>query len=113
MAVPGSVRSPASEGTNALLADGCQPVRDVDDVLAALALERAGCVASGRASRRPDLTPEEGAVFSALDWQPTATDDVMRRAGMDLEAVAVTLHQLEELGLVRGGDGWWERASAR
>jgi DNA processing protein len=111
MAVPGAVRSPASEGTNALLADGCQPARDVDDVLAALDLERAGCAASRRASRRPDLTQAEGAVVSAVDWQPTGTDEVMRRTGMDLEMVAVILDQLDETGLVRRGDGWWERAS--
>ncbi len=40
-AVPGSVRSPASEGTNALIADGSAVVRDVDDVMALLALARA------------------------------------------------------------------------
>jgi DNA processing protein len=41
-AVPGSVRSRASEGTNALLVDGCIPVRDATDVLVAIALARAG-----------------------------------------------------------------------
>ena len=41
-AVPGSVRSPASAGTNGLLVDGCAPVRDVDDILTAVALARCG-----------------------------------------------------------------------
>jgi DNA processing protein len=41
-AVPGSVRSPASAGTNDLLADGCFVVRDVADVLVAVGLVRAG-----------------------------------------------------------------------
>ncbi len=40
-AVPGSIRSPASCGTNALLADGAFPVRDTADVLMALSLEGA------------------------------------------------------------------------
>ena len=40
LAVPGSVRSPASRFTNELLADGCHPARDVTDVLVALGLER-------------------------------------------------------------------------
>ncbi len=35
-AVPGSIRSPASCGTNSLIADGCFPVRDVTDVLVAV-----------------------------------------------------------------------------
>ena len=38
MAVPGSVASPASEGTNQLIYDGCCPVRDALDVLIALGL---------------------------------------------------------------------------
>jgi DNA processing protein len=41
-AVPGSVRSPASTGTNGLLVDGCVPVRDATDVLVAISLARAG-----------------------------------------------------------------------
>jgi DNA processing protein len=41
-AVPGSVKSRASDGTNALLVDGCTPVRDAADVLIALSLARTG-----------------------------------------------------------------------
>jgi DNA processing protein len=41
-AVPGSVRSRASDGTNALLVDGCIPVRDATDVLVAISLAGAG-----------------------------------------------------------------------
>lgn len=41
-AVPGSVHSRASEGSNALLVDGCIPVRDATDVLVAISLARAG-----------------------------------------------------------------------
>ncbi len=41
-AVPGSVHSRASEGCNALLVDGCIPVRDAADVKVALSLVRAG-----------------------------------------------------------------------
>jgi DNA processing protein len=41
-AVPGSVRSRASHGTNQLLVDGCAPVRDATDVMAAVFLARAG-----------------------------------------------------------------------
>ena len=41
-AVPGSVRSRSSEGTNGLLVDGCVPVRDAADVLVAVSLARVG-----------------------------------------------------------------------
>src|SRR3546814_5322985 len=36
MAVTGSVRNPAARGTNALVADGCQPVGGPSDVILAL-----------------------------------------------------------------------------
>jgi DNA processing protein len=41
-AVPGSVRSRASDGTNGLLVDGCTPVRDAADVLVAVSLAGSG-----------------------------------------------------------------------
>ncbi len=41
-AVPGSVQSPASSGTNSLIADGAFVVRDVEDVLTAIELALAG-----------------------------------------------------------------------
>ena len=52
MAVPGSLRNPAAEGTNALIADGCAPVSSVDDVLVALGLSRAA-----QSARRSDASP--------------------------------------------------------
>ena len=41
MAVPGSVRNPASVGTNTLISEGCAPVCDVADVLTAVDLATA------------------------------------------------------------------------
>jgi len=113
LAAPGSVRSPASEGTNALLADGCQPARDADDVLAALDLERTARAAPPVVSRSSELSEGEAAALTALGWQSVATDEVMRRTGMTLEEVAAILHRLEEAGLARGGGGWWERTAHR
>ncbi len=53
-AVPGSVRSAASSGSNALIAGGCFPVRDAADVLCAIELVRAEPVT-------PRLSPRQGA----------------------------------------------------
>jgi DNA processing protein len=63
-AVPGSIRSPASAGTNDLLADGCFVVRDAADVLVALGLARAGAVPvrGRRRSRRGAGSPAVAAV---------------------------------------------------
>jgi DNA processing protein len=55
-AVPGSVRSRASDGTNQLLVDGCAPVRDATDVIVALGL---ACVGRGRVEGIPRMDGAE------------------------------------------------------
>jgi DNA processing protein len=64
-AVPGSVRSASSSGTNALLVDGCIPVRDATDVLVAVSLACAGgsgpmCSAGAALRGDPETGPEVG-----------------------------------------------------
>jgi DNA protecting protein DprA len=53
-AVPGSVRSRASDGTNALLVDGCTPVRDATDVLVAVSLAHVGPQPTATENGEPD-----------------------------------------------------------
>ena len=116
MAVPGSVRSPSSAGTNRLLADGVAPVTDVQDVLVALSLEGATLPnASPPELGRPDPAPPAAAadpVLDAVDWTPTATEEILRRTGLGVAEGATRLARLEVLGLVRRRGGWWERAVA-
>lgn len=120
LAVPGSIMSGQSAGTNQLLAEGATPVRDVDDILVALSL--AGCRApvgrSAHCAVESGPGPEPQApldataqlVLDAVDWTPTRTDEILRRTGMSLSVAAVALTRLEVLGRVRGGGGWWERS---
>lgn len=112
MAVPGSVRSPSSAGTNRLLADGVAPVMCADDVLTALTLE--GVTLQSPAAHRRVTTPahdddDDSPVLAAVDWTPTATEDILRRTGLTLGAAATELARLEVQGRVRRRGGWWER----
>ena len=88
-AVPGSIRSATSEGTNALLADGAFPVCSTGDILVALALLGAAVAvppeAAGR--RRPaSPAPPAGArtraadrlVYDALSADPASLDELVR-----------------------------------
>jgi DNA processing protein len=59
-AVPGSVRSRASDGTNGLLVDGCIPVRDATDVLVAVSLARSGRPAPAPAQQAATLVAARG-----------------------------------------------------
>ncbi|MGI8758756.1 MAG: DNA-processing protein DprA, partial [Acidimicrobiales bacterium] len=109
MAVPGPVRSPASAGTNDLLAAGCAPVRDAGDVVVALGLD-AGATNRGAPDRRPPPGPLAAAVLEAVGWQTATVEQLVARVGESPGRVAVALADLESDGwLVRSG-GWVERA---
>ena len=117
-AVPGSIRSATSEGTNALLADGAFPVCSAGDILVALAL--AGAAVAGRrpapaaspvgAGRRAPDPGRTGAVYDALSRRPR----LPRRAGPGDRARSRRAvrrpERLAQAGLARDAGGWWERA---
>lgn len=109
MAVPGSVRSPSSAGTNRLLADGVAPVTDVQDVLVALALEGADRRPAATGLVEAERAAADDPVLEAVDWTPTATEEILRRTGLGVADGATRLTRLELLGLVRRRGGWWER----
>jgi len=110
MAVPGSVRSPASAFPNALLADGCAPVRDALDVLVALGLssaQQSGAYADFRPPPRGDAV----VVLGALGWEPASLDDIVTRTRLGPGPASLALASLEDNGWVVGRAGWWERAA--
>ena len=125
-AVPGSVYSRASSGTNELLVDGCTPVRDADDVLAAVSLARQGrgmaspvSVGTGgrsgakRATRDGRSEPEgrvQRSMWEAVDDTPTTAETVLLRTDLSLAALTTAGEELVELGLLNAGAGWWVRA---
>ncbi len=119
-AVPGSVRSAASRGTNGLLVDGCAPVRDVDDVLTALSLARGGRPVDATAPSGPldrsvpvdravGLDRSGRAVWDALDDTPTTVETVLLRTGLSLATVSLAVGSLVDRGLAVAGAGWWSR----
>jgi len=112
MAVPGSVRNPASAYTNALLADGCPPARDATDVLVALGLST-GARGAGRpeVDPRPAPGPDGARVLDALGWEPASLEGVVLRSGLSPAAVTVALAHLERDGWVASRHGWWERVA--
>lgn len=129
LAVPGSVKSPASAGTNSLIADGCGVARDASDVLAALELACAGGTRSGlmdtaAAARARSVGADEGvpaglsaaetSVLGALEETAVSFELVCRRSGLTLAATAVALERLASSGLAaRSGSGWERRARGR
>ena len=95
LAVPGEITSPLSAGTNALLKLGAGVCTAAEDVLELFGLVR---------DERPavKLGADATAVLAVL---PGGADDVVRATGLDAQAVAVALAELELAGLVEEGEG--------
>ncbi len=107
-AVPGSIFSPASAGTNRLLAEGAHPALEVEDLLVALGMELAGAREAAPASPPPpppDLPPEAQALLRALSPDPQPLDEAAYAAGLDPATAARALTLLVLEGLVREEGG--------
>lgn len=109
MAVPGSVRSAASAGTNQLLAEGCHPVRDATDVLVALGLTPAAT--RGPVDHRPRPDADSTALLEAFSWEPATFEHLAVRTGMALPVLALALEALIAHGWVAADGGWYERVA--
>ena len=99
-AVPGSVYSPNSRGTNKLIQDGeAKLTIDVQDVLAELNLSMAA-----HQIEMTELIPAdetESVLLRFLTAEPLHIDDVRRSSGLPIATVTSSLAMLELKGLVR------------
>jgi len=98
-AVPGSIFSPVSRGTNALIKEGATPVTDPRDLLEDLHLSLAVEKQAVRASLPVD--PTEAALLERLSSEPLHVDEVSRATGLPAATVSSTLVLMELKGLVR------------
>lgn len=98
LAVPGSILSPDSRGSNRLIRQGAVPVTDVSELAAAVGFD-AGVPCSQPAGPRDE-------VIRALAADPLRPDDLARALGLDIVSAARTLGLLEAAGsIVRYADG--------
>lgn len=91
LAVPGSVFSPESRGSNRLIRQGATPITDVSELAAALDLETVRVT--------PDDPARDG-VLRALTADPLRPDDLARTLGIDIVHAGRTLGALEAQGLI-------------
>ncbi len=107
MAVPGSPRSPASEGANHLLRDGAAPVTSVDDVLEVLSITPPVRLASARRPPRSCLAIE---LFAACRDGPRSLDQLVSGSGAGVAPVASAVAELVRDGWLVDEAGWLEVA---
>jgi len=107
--VPGPIRSPASAGTNRLLADGAQALCTVDDLLDGMGLVP---LAEGRpdVAAQPVPDPDQALVLDALGWRPATLSMIAERCALAPVAVAAALGALVRSGTVTIDRGFYERS---
>ena len=97
-AVPGSINSPLSQGTNALLRDGATIVTSVDDILGELRWQQSLDL-PGRQLQMPGSS-EEISLWTHLSAEPVHVDDLCRLSELPAQVVTSTLAMMELKGMV-------------
>jgi len=92
-AIPGSLFSPASTGTNHLIQEGAKLVRVYTDIMEELNLMSLVAPASG--PEKIEASDIEQRILSQLSAEPTHIDEICRRSGLGAAAVASTLALME------------------
>ena len=98
-AVPGSIFSPKSEGTNCLIRDGAMIVTRAEEILEALNLQDA--VEQQAVAAAVPETPEEVALLRLVEAEPRHIDAISRESTLAPPVVSATLAMLELKVLVK------------
>jgi len=99
LAVPGSVFSSNSAGTNRLLRQGATPVTNSEEILEALSFN-----VTQKLFEMPDLRPAEKEVIDLLTL-PLSRDEIIRRLGKSATEINALLTVLEIKGLIKEAVG--------
>ncbi len=103
MAVPGSIYSPASVGTNRLIRDGAIPITRVEDIL--LELEPQRGTRPMAAERIVPADEMERALLDVMGNEPLHIDEIARMASLPMSIVSSGLAIMELKGLARQTGG--------
>lgn len=94
-AVPGSIYSHKSNGTNALIRDSrAKLVMSAEDMLSELHMETRS-MPEAPTLTLPDLSPEELKVYQALSDTPMHIDELCDSTGLDVSDALIILFELE------------------
>ena len=98
-AIPGSILSPASRGTNHLIQEGAKLVSHYTDILEELNLT--AVVHQVELKEVIPASETESLLLKQLSAEPTHIDEVCRSSGLPISTVSSTLAMMELKGLVK------------
>ena len=99
--VPGSIYSPASRLTNALIQEGAKLVMDVRDIVEELNLSSVAATQQSLPGLLTADTEEESLLLKWLGAEPVYVDELNRDSGLPVTAVTGTLALMELKGLAK------------
>jgi len=102
-AIPGSIFSPVSQGTNSLIRDGATPVTSIDDILAELQPSRTVRQLTAKDILPPDET--ERAILEVLSSDPVHIDEIAQAVSLPMSTVSASLAMMELKGMVQQSGG--------
>lgn len=102
-AVPGSIFSPQSEGTNTLIKSGAKMATSVKDILEELNIERRS--AQDQVKKIIPATPGEEKILKNLSQDPVHIDTIAKLTKLEASVVSGTLAVMEMKGFVRNIGG--------
>ena len=98
-AVPGSILSPTSYGTNHLIQEGAKLVTDYTDIL-----EELNLMTVARQIEMKELIPPtdtESLLLKQIGTEPTHIDEICRACGLPASTVSSTLAMMELKGMIK------------
>ena len=98
-AIPGSILSPASRGTNRLIQEGAKLVCNCNDILEELNLTMVAQQLEIEEFQPANET--ESAIAKQLTHEPRHIDEICRRSGLPMSEVSSTLAMLELEGVAK------------
>ncbi len=111
-AIPGSIFSEMSKGTNDLIKQGAKLVESVDDIICELPVNVANSVNNKHEYLKDDneimenqLSEEEYKIWKVVDYNPIHIDDITRKTGLSTSVVSAMLVILELKGLIQQQTG--------
>lgn len=100
-AVPGSIFSPASAGTHALIRAGAKLVTGLTDILEELAPHLIATTTKDDVEVLSQLSEPEQRLYQTLSYEPLHVDKIIEASRLETMSVSVFLTQLEMRGLIK------------
>lgn len=108
-AVPGSILSPSSEGTNGLIQQGAKLIRNGNDIL-----DELNIIAKDEREKQTYTASEtEVTLLRQMSFVPVHIDEICRNCGLDAAAVCSSLTMMELKGIVKQVGGMYYMLSSQ